>query len=155
MNERVGTAHRTQVLDLLGQAFEEGYLDAAEFEHRVLTATSAKTAGELAAQVSDLPAQFRWSPQRQQPAPDVTRPPAATNTHVTSTTSLVLAIISVPMALCFGVGALFGIAALILSRPGLRAGTNYGKSLTGLVVGSVGILFSLAFLLLYFLMPPD
>jgi hypothetical protein len=47
----------------------------------------------------------------------------------------VLAIASVPLAACFGIGGLFGIAAIVLSRPGLRSKDNYGKALTGFVVG--------------------
>jgi hypothetical protein len=158
MKQRVGTAQRSQVLELLGRAFEEGYLDAGEYEQRVFHTTSARTVGELVGQVSDLPAQFQWSPDQPPPATTTTTTTTATarrasDTHASSVASLVLAIMSVPLAICYGIGALFGIAAVVLSRPGLRTGDNYGKALAGLVVGILGILCSVSILLLYLYLP--
>lgn len=146
MRERVGTVQRTQVLDLLSKALEEGYLELAEFEQRMTVVTAAKTVGELMDQVADLPPQFRWEPK------GAVRPvPASTSggsTQTSSLASLILAIVSIPLAPCFGIGAIFGIAAVVLSRPGLRTKSDYGKALTGLVVGCLGIAGSIVMLLI-------
>lgn len=151
MNERIGTVERTRVLDLLGNALTEGYLELSEYEHRVGLVSAAKTVGELVTQVKDLPKQFRWLPG---PAPQAA---AATSrpreTHATAVASLVLAIISIPLAVCYGIGGLFGIAAVVLSRHGLRSTTDHGMATAGLVIGCLGIVSSLAILALFILMP--
>lgn len=53
---RVGHAEREQVVELLGESMAGGYLDLAEFEHRVAIAHAATTRGELRALLADLPA---------------------------------------------------------------------------------------------------
>ncbi len=153
MNERVGNRQRSEVLDLLNRAVSEGYLDLTEYEQRLGVASAAKTAEELMSQLVDLPPQFQWHPRR---PPTVTSEPIPTtgkDTRTTSIASLVLAIVSIPLAICFGIGGLFGIAAIVLSRPGLRGSTDYGKSLAGLVVGGLGILLSIVMLLLFIFLP--
>lgn len=151
MEARIGSAQRDEVADLLSRALEEGYLDLSEYDQRVTLVHSAKTAAELTEQVSDLPPQFRWSPQ--QSVAVRSKSARDPNTHATSIASLVLAISSVPLAVCFGVGGLFGIAAVMLSRPGLRSRTDYGKALTGFVVGCLGIASSIAVIILFVLVP--
>src|SRR5687767_12719619 len=114
MNERVGNAQRTHVLDLLSNALQEGYLDLPEFEQRMSIVTAAKSADELMSQLADLPLQFRWDP-RTLPSPPVRvlpLPPAPTkapgpDTRTTAIASLVLAIASIPLSVCFGMGGLF------------------------------------------------
>lgn len=161
--ERVGTAQRNHVLDLLGRALAEGYLDLSEYEQRAGRVAAAKTAGELISQVEDLPANFRWVPQ---PAPYAPAPLGATagatgaphvgrNTHVSSIASLVLGIASLPFALCVGIGALFGVAAVVLAIPGLRNHTDYGKSIVGMVLGALGIVLGLGMLALMFVVEPS
>ena len=150
VNERIGTAQRNQVIDLLGKALEGGYLELAEYEQRMTAATAARRADDLIAQTADLPGEFQWVP-RQRLAP-AARPvdDAATdrNTRTTGMASLVLAIISFPLGVCYGVGAIFGLAAIALSRPGLKSRTNYGISMAGLVLGCAGVLFSIAMLVI-------
>jgi len=157
MKERVGNAQRTQVLDLLSRALEEGYIELAEYEHRMTVTTSAKTADELIAQVADLPPQFQWDPRRPPPpANGAPARPSDSNAHGTAIASMVLAIISLPFSVCYGVGALFGIAAVVLSRPGMRTRNGYGMALTGLVIGLLGICASVAmFVLLVFVPTSD
>jgi hypothetical protein len=150
VDERVGTAQRNQVIDLLGKALEGGYLELAEYENRMTAATAARRADELVAQTADLPGEFQWVP-RQRLAPTVRPVDDATtdrNTRMTGTVSLVLAILSFPLGVCYGIGAIFGLAAIALSRPGLKSRTNYGISMAGLVLGCAGVLFSLAMLVI-------
>ena len=157
--ERVGTAQRNHVLDLLGKALAEGYLDLPEYEQRAGRVAAAKAVGELAGQVEDLPAPFRWVPQ---PATHAPAPGGVTgasnagrNTHVTSIASLVLGITSLPFAICAGIGALFGVAAVVLAIPGLRNHSDYGKSMVGMVLGALGIALGLAMLALLIFVEPS
>jgi hypothetical protein len=152
VNERVGTAQRTHVLDLLSTALQEGYLDLPEFEQRMTIVTSAKTADELRGQLADLPPQFQWVP-RALPLPPATRTAPGHDAHTTTVAALVLAIASIPLAVCFGFGGLLGIAAIVLSRPGLRSANHHGKALTGLVLGCVGIAASIAMVLVLIFVP--
>ena len=75
---RVSDAERDTVVSQLGQHFQDGRLDQAEFGERVSAAISAKTASELDVLMTDLPAAPRtaqpvtaspiqrraWSPPR-------------------------------------------------------------------------------------------
>ncbi|MEV0569545.1 DUF1707 and DUF4190 domain-containing protein [Dactylosporangium sp. NPDC050588] len=160
MNERVGNAQRTHVLDLLSNALQEGYLDLPEFEQRMSIVTAAKTADELMSQLADLPLQFRWDPRalssptvRVLPLPSAPSTAPGRDTRTTAIASLVLAIASIPLSVCFGMGGLFGIAAVVLSRPGLRSSNDHGKAMTGLVLGCVGIAASIVMVLLFIFMP--
>ncbi len=63
--------------------------------------------------------------------------------------SLVLGIISIPMACCYGAGLVFGIIALILglvSKPktGPGAGRLPGMAIGGIICGIIGALMSIA-----------
>jgi hypothetical protein len=148
VNERIGTAQRNQVIDLLGKALEGGYLELAEYEQRMTAATAARRADDLIAQTADLPGEFQWVPRQRLASAARPVDDAATdrNTRTTGVASLVLAIISFPLGICYGVGAIFGLAAIALSRPGLKSRTNYGISMAGLVLGGAGVLFSIAML---------
>jgi hypothetical protein len=156
VNERVGTTERNHVADLLGKALEGGYIELAEYEQRMTAATAARRSDELVAQTADLPAEFQWSP-RQQIMPG-TPPPvdygtAERNTRTTAVASLILAIVSLPLAICYGIGGIFALAAIVLSRPGMRSRTNYGISIAGLVIGIAGVLFAIAMLVLLLVVP--
>ncbi|HEX5543510.1 MAG TPA: DUF1707 domain-containing protein [Micromonospora sp.] len=156
MDERIGHEQRTKVLDLLSRALAEGYLELAEYEERMTVVTSAKTASELTRQLADLPIPFQWDPRQhrvsamqvQATARGTVENPAA---HTMATAGLVLGVVAIPMSLCLGVGALFGIAAIFLARPGLRTPTAQGKAMTGLILGCVGIVLSIGFILLAYL----
>ncbi len=52
---RVGDADRSRVAELLSQHYTEGRLDAAEFKERIDQAMGAKTRGQLAGLLVDLP----------------------------------------------------------------------------------------------------
>ncbi|WP_225947005.1 DUF1707 and DUF4190 domain-containing protein [Plantactinospora soyae] len=73
MDERVGTAQRNTVLELLSRALEEGYLDLSEYEERMTSVHTARTVGDLVRPLVDLPSQFRWDP-RPYPAPAAPAP---------------------------------------------------------------------------------
>jgi hypothetical protein len=78
MDERVGTAQRNTVLELLSRALEEGYLDLSEYEERMTSVHTARTVGDLVRPLVDLPSQFRWDPRGPltpgAPAPAQVRP---------------------------------------------------------------------------------
>ncbi|MFC6023320.1 DUF1707 and DUF4190 domain-containing protein [Plantactinospora solaniradicis] len=78
MDERVGTAQRNTVLELLSQALEQGYLDLSEYEERMTSVHTARTVGDLVRPLVDLPSQFRWDPRGHfapgAPAPAQARP---------------------------------------------------------------------------------
>jgi hypothetical protein len=64
--------------------------------------------------------------------------------------ALTLGVASIPTACCFGVGGVFGIAAVVFGAIGVRrAGqglaSNRDQAIAGLICGSVGVLFSIAF----------
>lgn len=52
---RVSDAERSQMADTLSKHYSEGRLDQAEFDERLQRAMSAKTRGDLAGLLSDLP----------------------------------------------------------------------------------------------------
>jgi len=155
LSQRIGTAEREQVLGLLGKALEDGYLSLDEYEQRMTAVTAAKTAYELTRQVSDLPPHLRWVPQvHPGPAAGTGAPggsPTSDPAHATAVASMVLGLVSMPMSICLGAGGLIGIAAAVLSRPGLRSQREHGKAVVGLVTGLVGIALSLVFIAIYFL----
>ncbi|WP_434740302.1 DUF1707 domain-containing protein [Micromonospora sp. SH-82] len=145
LNERVGTAQRTQVLDLLSQALEQGYIDLADYERRMAAVHSATVVGDLTGQVADLPRQFHWHPQQTSaatPNPQVTVDPEQ-RTRTMTIAAVALGGFSVVASLCAGVGALFGVAAILLGRPGLKSARNHNLALTGMILGAVGIVFSI------------
>jgi hypothetical protein len=143
-DQRVGNQQRTQVLDLLSAALEQGYLTLEEYEERMAAVSTAKTASVLHSQVTDLPAQFRWDPRvtTQRPDPGLgSKPHADGNVRTFAITSLVLGIASIPLALCL-VGWLFGIAAIFFSIPGSKGASGWSKALVGRVLGIIGIVLS-------------
>jgi Domain of unknown function (DUF1707) len=52
---RVSDAERDAIVSDLGQHFQDGRLDQAEFDQRVTAALAARTRGELDAQLANLP----------------------------------------------------------------------------------------------------
>ncbi|HEX5202921.1 MAG TPA: DUF1707 domain-containing protein [Actinoplanes sp.] len=139
-DRRVGHAERTQVLGLLGNAFEAGVLPVGEYDARVAAVGTATRASQLRLQVSDLPPAYAWGGS----AAAVTEPPSGAGRI-----ALILGVASVPMSIC-GVGLVLGILAVIASRgPGRRRGMT--TALVGRVFGIVGIALSLAALTTVFL----
>jgi len=130
---RVGNAQRTEVLDLLSRALDQGRLPLVEYDRRVVAVGSATYAGELAAQLGGLPPGFDWSPHA---LPPPVTPPAVPRS---GTAALVLGIVSLPLSVCL-VGWIFGILAILYSRRGPANG--FRPALIGRVLGIVGILLS-------------
>jgi len=151
LSQRVGTTEREQVLGLLGKALEEGYLGLDEYEQRVAVVTAAKTVYDLTRQVADLPPRLRWTPHSR-PAPvggvDPSEP-----ARITAITSLVLGLVSLPMAFCIGIGGIIGVTAAALSVPGLRSGSprERGKATVGLVTGLLSVALSAVVLMVLIL----
>ena len=52
---RIGDAERNEMSELLSKHYSDGRLDAAEFQERLDKAMSAKTRGDLAGLLTDLP----------------------------------------------------------------------------------------------------
>ncbi|MEV4622618.1 DUF1707 domain-containing protein [Asanoa sp. NPDC049573] len=157
MNERVGTAQRTHVVNLLTGALEQGYLDLAEYEHRMAGANEAKWLGELLAQLADLPPQFRWDPQQQ---PIVQQGPDVGLGRPSVVAALIVGGLSIPLSCCFGVGGVAGIAAILLSIRGLRQPETRALAALALAAGTVGVLLSGVFVAIYVsdpsaLVPPE
>ncbi|GAB3148000.1 hypothetical protein GCM10027290_32070 [Micromonospora sonneratiae] len=141
--ERVGTAQRTAVLDLLSRALEQGYIELGEYEVRMAAIQSARTVGDLTGQTADLPHQFRWQPQHQ-PAP--VPPPASQlvtgKRNPMSQVALTLSAVSIALSICLGAGVLFGLGGIALSLPGLKAKDTMSR--IALVLGCIGTLLSVA-----------
>ncbi|MDG4766085.1 DUF1707 domain-containing protein [Solwaraspora sp. WMMD406] len=145
MNVRVGNQQRDQVVALLNEALGEGYLDLAEYERRLTTVVSARTAGELVDQLSDLPPRFHWDASGPVPAISPTTDPAvATRTTV----ALVLAIVALPIAACYGLGALGSVVAIGLSRSGRASADQRGKAMMATLLGLCGVVLSVVALIL-------
>jgi hypothetical protein len=131
---RVGNAQRTEVIDLLSRALDEGGLPLDEYDRRVAAVGAATYVSELAAQLDGLPAGFEWSPHAFPP------PVAPHPVKSSGTTALILGIVSLPLSMCL-VGWIFGILAILYSRRGPARG--FGAAMIGRVFGIVGILLSL------------
>jgi hypothetical protein len=151
--ERVGNAQRGAVLDLLGRALEEGYLDLDEYEARLQRVTEGKTVAALHAQVADLPPQFRWDHNGSIPKSRQER--AKESANAMAVASIALGVAAIPTSLCFGAGAIPGIAALFFARRALRQEDGRGKAITGLVLGIVGTALSIGIVLLFLLSPEE
>jgi hypothetical protein len=133
-DHRVGHAERTQVLGLLGNAYEAGLLPVGEYDARVAAVGTATHSSQLRLQLSDLPSAYTW---RHAPSPE----PATAAGRV----ALILGIASVPLAICL-VGGILGILAVIASRNGgpRPGGPRVTAALIGRVFGILGIALSLA-----------
>jgi hypothetical protein len=87
--------------------------------------------------------------------------PAPTITNALAIVSLVLGILSLPLTVCYGLGIVFGIAALILGLIARRQiskseGLQGGKrlALAGLILGNVAIAIFIVSLVGLLLMGP-
>jgi hypothetical protein len=150
-HQRVGTAQRTTVLDLLSRALEEGYLDLEEYEGRLVRVTESKSVADLYSQVADLPPQFRWDPRM--PLPPDRRDQQRESADSAALVGLILGVVSIPTSLCFGAGAIVGAAGVIFARRGMRLGGSQPKAVTGLILGVIGIALSIAFVVALLLTP--
>jgi hypothetical protein len=143
LRERVGTQQRTAVAELLATALAEGYLDLAEFDRRTVATHRAVTVGDLFAQLRDLPRQFQWLS-----TPPVVPPPRRSDGGVIAAVALALSVVSLPMALCGGLGGLLAVAGTVLGALALRANGSHAAGVAAVVVGLVGTVLSLGVLAL-------
>jgi uncharacterized protein DUF1707 len=134
-DHRVRPAERTQVLGLLGNAFEAGVLPLGDYDARVAAVGTATHASQLQLQVSDLPPAYTWG--EMPPLPPDTTP-------VSGRLALVLGLASVPMSVC-GIGFLLGLLAVIASRGGgpQPGGPRVTPALIGRIAGLLGITLSI------------
>lgn len=132
-DERIGTVHRTQVIEQLSHALGEGLLTMEQYDTRVVSVSTATYASDLLAQVQDLPPRLQWDPRNAAPA----TPP----NRNAGRTALILGIASVPMSFCL-LGWLLGIAAIVMSTRG-RGAHGVGPALIGRVLGIVSIVLSI------------
>ncbi|GAA2509022.1 DUF1707 SHOCT-like domain-containing protein [Winogradskya humida] len=132
-DERIGTVHRTQVIDLLNQALAEGTLPEPEYDNRVVAVSSATYASDLLGQVQDLPPRLQWDPRN-------AAPPTPPDKNA-GRSALVLGILAIPFSFCL-LGGLLGIAAIVLSA---RTGGTHGvgPALIGRVLGIVSIVLTI------------
>jgi hypothetical protein len=151
-DERVGNTERATVLELLGRALEEGYLDLDEYEARLTRVTEGKTIAALHAQIADLPAKFNWDPSR--PPPKGRHEQDRESASTMALVSIILGAASIPTSVCFGAGGLAGVAALIFASKGLRHEAGRTKAIVGLALGILGIVLSIGIVLI-FLFAPD
>lgn len=181
LQERVDRPQRQAAVDLLSEALAEGYLDSGEYQGRVLAVRAAVVAGDIAQQMADLPARFRWYPgptattgpaqarsvagdsttdATPAPGPGVTE--SEVNNHPLAVVTLALGALSLPTSLCLGTGALLGIAAVLLGARVLRAGRSrmvrgdreHLFLLLGMVLGALGILAAAGMFGIYFFAKP-
>ena len=139
--ERVGHAQRTTVLDLLGRAAAEGYLDLDEYEGRVAAVTVSRTVSDLYAVVGDLPPQFRWDPAQAMPKSRQDRERESAGSMALM--SVILGAVSIPTSLCIGTGGLLGLLAVALARKGMLDDESRQKAVIGMVLGIIGFAMSL------------
>lgn len=154
LHERVGTEQRVTAANLLSQALAGGYLELAEYERRVVAAQSAVTVGDIAAQMNDLPVQYRWQPVPVSPTGHVEVPQPPVDRRPMALVSIVLGALSIPTAFCLGIGALLGVAAVLTGWPALRS-RDSTMAVWGLVLGALSVVIALTFLVALLLPNPD
>ena len=131
---RAATADREQTVDLLKAAFVAGRLTLDEFRDRVGGACAARTYGDLAAVVADLPPEPLVSPD--DPVPENAM--AAASMLFGCTQFLSLGLTAIPAIICGHVA---------LRQIGRTSESGRGQAAIGLVLGYLG-LFWLAIMIL-------
>lgn len=135
---RAASADRERTVDVLKAGFAEGRLTQDEYNDRMAKAYDARTYGDLAALVQDLPAGAMPYPPAAYPA---FPPPPATQSHTNST-----AIASLVLALCAPFFGLTAIPAVICGHKARREIRRSGEqgdgmAVAGLVIGYMAIAF--------------
>ena len=127
-------ADRERAVDVLKAGYGEGRMEHAEFEKRVARAYAARTVGELALLVADLPQGPIAQPAAVAPVPRMFLPVPRPQTNGKAVGAAVCGLLCVPT---FG---LTGIPAILLghvARSEIRSRGELGDglALTGLVLG--------------------
>jgi hypothetical protein len=127
-------ADRERAVDVLRAGFGEGRLEQPEFEKRVTRAYTARTVGELALLVADLPQGPMPQPAPVTPVPRTFWPAARPQTNGKAVGSAICGV------LCLVSFGLTGIPAVVLghaARSEIRRSGEGGDglALTGLVLG--------------------
>jgi hypothetical protein len=143
------TADRERAVDVLRAGFGEGRMQQPEFEKRVARAYAARTVGELALLVSDLPQGPVPLPAVSGPVPRTFLPVAPPKTNEKAVGAAICGV------LCLVTAGLSGVPAVILghaSRAEMRRTGEGGEglALTGLVLGWLSVAgWSLLLILLF------
>jgi hypothetical protein len=127
-------ADRERAVDVLRAGYGEGRMEHDEFEQRVARAYAARTVGELALLVSDLPQGPLAQPAGVMPVPRAFVPVARPHTNGKAVAAAVCGLLCVPTM------GLTGIPAVVLghvARAEIRSRGELGDglALTGLVLG--------------------
>ncbi|PZT70490.1 hypothetical protein DN402_14585 [Streptomyces sp. SW4] len=134
-------ADRERAVDVLRAGYGEGRLDHAEFEKRVARAYGARTVGELALVVADLPqgpVPRPLTPAGPVPGTFLAHPLPRPRTNGKAVASMVCGI------LCLATGGLTGLPAVVLGHMAQseirRSGEGGdGFAVTGLVLGWISV----------------
>jgi hypothetical protein len=138
-------AEREAIVARLQAATSEGRLRLDEFSDRVDQAYAARTRGELARVIQDLPVPLP-------PPPAYPPPPPMVGTNTPALLSLIFGIVSIPsltlVVMPFGIVAIvLGIVGLHRAQPMQSSSRGRGPAVAGLVLGSVTTLVQLTILL--------
>jgi uncharacterized protein DUF1707 len=138
-DERVTGAERSEVLEVLTRALDQGDLAMSDYDRRVVAVGSATYTSELLTQLADLPPEYAWLP------PTAVAPPPAPAVAGAGRGALILGILSLPTSFCVFGGILGGIAIFLSLRGERRPG--FSPALLGRVFGIVGVALSIAALI--------
>jgi hypothetical protein len=133
---RASAADRDRVADVLKAAFGEGRLSKDEFDERYTQVMDARTYGELAPIVADLPGGMGFGPPPPVPYPPYR--PVARSTSALATGALVCGILEIFTA------GMTGIPAVVLGHMARNEIRETGKrgdgmAIAGLILGYLAI----------------
>jgi len=145
---RASTADRDRAVDVLRAAFAEGRLTHEELQQRVGAVLRARTYGDLAELVSDVPiGPMPWQPPQPNPAPPLRPAPRPASRVVarrsdvnepTAVAALVLGVAGVVLGPPASIGAI--VTGHIAHTRIVRNGTGgAGMSTAGLLLGYLGL----------------
>jgi uncharacterized membrane protein len=152
-----GTADRERAIDVLKAGFAEGRLTQAEHDERVARAYAARTYGDLARVVAELPAgapgSVMYYPAAGYPPPQLPVPPTINSLAMAS---LICGLVEVPT---LGLSALPAVILGTMARQQIRQTGQRGEGLavTGLILGWTAIaLFFIAIvvIMIWLALPP-
>jgi hypothetical protein len=152
---RASTADRDRAVDVLRAAYSEGRLTHAELESRIDSALRARTYGDLAALVIDVPTgplpwqtvQLRPDEHSRSVAPARRLPPARTDAaEPAAVVSLVLAMSAMVLGPMASIGAIIS-GHVAQNRIARNGSGGAGMSVAGLLLGYIGLALTALFVL--------